>query len=82
MNCSFCTTPRPDCMGMLISSIGNGCAAMNACAAQAAVSASVAAAAAGPREAHPVGNTGTTSQPLPVRHGAALPALFGASHRG
>lgn len=37
---------------------------------------------AAPRVAHPVGNTGTTSQPLPVRHGAALPAPFGVLHRG
>lgn len=34
------------------------------------------------REAHPVGNTGYTSQPLPLRHGEAIPVPFGALHHG
>lgn len=34
-----------------------------------------------PREAHPVGNTGTTSQKPTSRHGAAIPAVFsGVAH--
>lgn len=27
-NCGFCISPRPDCMGMLIPGIGNGCGAL------------------------------------------------------
>lgn len=34
------------------------------------------------REAHPVGNTGTTSQPHPARHGEANPVISGGSNRG
>jgi hypothetical protein len=36
---------------------------------------------AAPREAHPVGNTGTTSHKLTQRHGEAIPAVFsGVAH--
>lgn len=33
-----------------------------------------------PHEVHPVGNTGTTFQPLPQWHGAAIPPLSGSNH--
>ena len=33
-----------------------------------------------PREAHPVGNTGTTSQPAPLPLGAAMPLSLGFNH--
>ena len=46
----------------------------------AAASVSVAAAAAGPREAHPVGNTGGTSQIPQTGRGVLAPVLVGFNH--